>query len=201
MLSVCEDITRAAPESSWFDWRQFELAQLVGAETPGAGASPGQQVATDFESFCGILAPQLAACRTPIDDNMHERWQQTFDAVDNLVAACRASDVAVALVLVPGEFQVNRSLCDTLARRAGYTTEQVDVELPQRKLTSFAANRRLPLIDLLPQLRLCGQSPYERHAATWSDAGHTAAATAIGGWLEGRFGQQLGISTRLTSTP
>ena len=201
MLSVCEDLTRAAPQASWFDWRQFELARLVGVKTPDAGTSPPPKSAADFESFCRILSPQLAACRTPIDENMHQRWEQTFEAVDNLVAACRASNVAVVLVLVPGEFQVNRALCNTLARRSGYKAEQVDVRLPQRKLTSFAADRRLPLIDLLPQLRLCGQSPYERHAATWSDAGHTAAATAIGGWLEGRYGRQLGVSTRLTSSP
>ena len=201
MLSVCEDVTRTSPRASWFDWRQFELARWLGAEPADLDGSPDPLVAPDLESFCRVLAPQLAACRTPIDDAMHRRWQRTFEAVDSLVAVCRDSDVTVALVLVPGKFQVNRALCDTLARRAGYTADEIDVELPQRKLASFAAHRRLPLIDLLPQLRLCSPSPFERHAATWNDAGHVAAATAIGGWLEGRYGEQLGISTRLTSTP
>jgi hypothetical protein len=203
MLSVCEDVTRDVPQRSWFDWRQFELARLVQASSgPSTSVAPGFSAApTDFESLCRTLAPQLAACRTPIDESMRGRWRQTLGALDDLVADCRQRDLPVAVVLVPGEFQVNGALCDTLARRSGYKAEQVDVELPQRKLACFAAKRQLPLIDLLPSLRLCGQPPYERNALEWNDAGHSAAAGAIGGWLESRYGPQLSVDAQLTSAP
>jgi len=117
-----------------------------------------------------------------------------------LTAACRAANLPLTLVLVPGEFQLNRGLRDTLARRAGYAPQQLDVELPQRKLAGYAAQRRLPLIDLLPPLRLCRESPYQRHAERFSTVGHQATAAAIGGWLESRYGDQL-ASTQLTVAP
>jgi hypothetical protein len=132
---------------------------------------------------------------------MLQRWQHRFQALDDLLAECRAADLTVALVLVPGEFQVNRVLCDTLARRAGCRSEQIDVELPQRKLAAFAERQGLALVDLLPSLRLCRESPYQRNSATWSDAGHEAAAAAIGGWLESRYGRQRAVAAQLTVAP
>ena len=199
LLPACDDLTQDAAPPSWFDWRQFELARLiVGQSIEGAAAAP--IAAGDFETFCRALAPQLSACRTPLDASMLERWQRRFEGLDRLAADCRQMELPLALVLVPGEFQVNRALRETLARRAGYKPEQLDVELPQRKLAAFAEDRQLPLIDLLPSLRSCGDSPYERNAATWSDAGHATAATAIGGWLESRYGRQLAVAA-LTAAP
>ncbi|MGD9724448.1 MAG: hypothetical protein AB7O59_24405 [Pirellulales bacterium] len=201
MLSVCDDLTRDVPAPSWFDWRQFELARWLRGTTAPAATVLTAKRAADFESFCRSVAPQLAACRTPIDERMRTRWQQTLQAVDGLVAQCDSTKVEVALVLVPGEFQVNRALCATLARRSGYAPGQLDVDLPQRKLACYAAKRRVPVVDLLPALRLLADSPYERNAETWNEDGHAAAAGAISGWLESRYGRQLGVSARLTSAP
>ncbi len=201
MLTVCDELTRDKPAASWFDWRQLELARLVGARESHDDAAPiSTATAADFESFCGLVSPQLAACRTPIDETMRARWQETFDSVDQLTAACRAADLPLTLVLVPGEFQLNHALRETLARRAGYSPNQLDVELPQRKLAGYAAERRLPLIDLLPTLRLCRESPYQRHAEHFSPVGHQATAAAIGGWLESRYGDHL-AATQLTVAP
>jgi hypothetical protein len=201
MLTVCDEVTRDQPETSWFDWRQLELARLVGAQASLDQSAPvTTATAADFESFCGLVSPQLAACRTPIDETMRARWQETFDNVDQLTAGCRAAGLPLTLVLVPGEFQLNSTLRDTLARRAGYAPDQLDVELPQRKLAGYAAARRLPLIDLLPTLRLCRESPYQRHAERFSNVGHQATAAAIGGWLESRYGDQL-AATQLTVSP
>ncbi len=198
MLPVCRELTRAVPERSWFDWRQLALAQLVAARDEPVDA-PAAERAADFESYCRGLAPQLVACRTPIDDTMDARWRESFASLDDLAAECRAAGLPMVLVLMPGEFQVNAALRHTLARRAGYQAEQLDVDLPQRKLAGYADSRRLPLIDLLPSLRLCGESPYERHTTTFNATGHAAAADAIGGWLESRYGRQLSVAARLTS--
>jgi hypothetical protein len=200
MLPVCGELTRERPASSWFDWRQFELARVAGYPVEAIEIHARKQ-SRDYESFCGKLSPQLAACRTPIDDRMHERWRETFEHVDALSEACSARELSLAVVLVPGEFQVNNALRDTLARRAGYASEQIDVELPQRKLAGYAAERRLPLVDLLPTLRVCRESPFARHAEQFSEAGHRATAAALSGWLESRYGGQLAATSRLTSAP
>ena len=198
-VPVCLDVTRARPAASWFDWRQFELGRRLAS--PAVETAEPTQSVTDQETQLTNLAPQLAACRTPIDPALRNRWQQTFAAVDRLVNDCRRHGVAVALVLVPGEFQINALLRDALARRCGYAREELDLELPQRKVAGFADACRVPTVDLLPSLRLCRQSPYVRHASTWNETGEDAVATAIGGWLESRYGRQLTMAPQLTSAP
>jgi len=198
-VPVCLDVTRAQPVASWFDWRQFELGRRFAP--PAVPTEEPAQAVTDQETQLSNLAPQLAACRTPIDPAIRTRWQQTFAAVDRLVTDCRRHDVAVALVLVPGEFQINALLRDALARRCGYAREELDLELPQRKVAGFADACRVPTVDLLPSLRLCRQSPYVRHASIWNETGEDAVANAIGGWLESRYGRHLAMAPQLTSAP
>jgi hypothetical protein len=199
VLPVCEDLAREPAECGYFDWRQFELAVLV-AGPPAAGRRPRPKAAADdFESFLGELRPQLAACRTPIDDAMRARWKRIYSSLDDLIAGCRDAGVPVALVIVPAEFQVDRALCKTLLRRNGLSAERFDVELPQRRLAGFAEHRQLPLIDLLPHLRLCRQSVYRRHTTMLSEEGNLAASSAIGGWLQSRYGGQM--AAQLSATP
>jgi len=132
---------------------------------------------------------------------MRARWQATLAHLDRLLENCQRQQMPLALVLVPGEFQVNRGLCVTLARRMGCPAEQFDVDLPQRRLAGFADHRKLPLVDLLPYLRLCRQSPYEPNATAWNEQGHAVAASAIGGWLVSRYGSQLASAAQLSSAP
>ena len=193
VVSACKDLAHAPMPTSWFDWRQFELARQFGwAADNDLRANPSEP--SDFESLLGDLSAQLAVCSTPMDDQMRARWQQTFAALDTLAAVCARHRFPLAVVAVPGEFQVNSALCETLSRRLGYSPAQLDMELPQRKLACFAESRKLPLVDLLPSLRLCRQSPYERNTAVWNEQGNSAAAAAIGGWLESRYGGQLTVA-------
>lgn len=199
VLPVCQDLARQPAECGYFDWRQFELATLLAGQ-PLLEESPTMHVSADnFESFLRGLGPQLAACRTPIDDRMRARWDRVFESLDRLIVGCRDARVPVALVIVPAEFQVNRVLRETLLRRNGLPADRFDVELPQRRLARFAEHRDLPLIDLLPHLRLCSQSIYQRHATALNDEGNMAAASAIGGWLQSRYGGQL--AAQLSSAP
>jgi hypothetical protein len=204
MVPVCQDVPRAACAKSWFDWRAFELAEtLLGRqpseETPRRGVRPA--AGDDFEAFLDRLGPQLASCRAPQGEAMRLQWQQTFASLDRTLTDCRDLKLPVALVLVPGQFQVDPMLADTLARRHGYASGQLDLELPQRKWAGFAEPRKVPLVDLLGPLRLCRQSAYERNTQTWNEAGNATAAAAIGGWLESRYGRQLSLAAQLTSSP
>jgi hypothetical protein len=199
VLPVCQDLARKPVEHGYFDWRRFELAMLMAG--PPAADEPLRlaTAAADFESFLGGLRPQLAACRTPIDDAMRIRWNHIYASLDQVIASCRDAGVPVALVIVPAEFQVDRGLRQTLLRRNGLAEERFDVDLPQRRLGRFAEHRQVPLIDLLPHLRLCRQSVYRRHTTVLSDEGNLVAASAIGGWLESRYG--LRMAAQLSATP
>ncbi len=198
VLPVCEDLSRERAATNVFDWRHLELAALIAADAPleRRDAPIGSK---DFETFLGQVGPQLAACRTPLSDVMHARWQRTYATLDRTMAGCRQADVPLALVVVPGEFQLNSGLRDTLLRRSGVSPDQFDPDLPQRRLAGFAQQRGLPLVDLLPHLRICREAVYQRHATSLNDRGNQAAASAIGGWLTSRFGDRL--AAQLSKAP
>jgi hypothetical protein len=86
-------------------------------------------------------------------------------------------------------------------RRTGQSAAEFDVDLPQRRLAEFAETRRVPVLDLLPHLRLGGPSLYERNATVWNEHGHSAAASAISHWLESRYGGQPSLAARVPRAP
>jgi hypothetical protein len=204
LVSACDNLAHEPPPASWFDWRQLELARLIVGDSPAPPAVAAQQAipedCDDFESFLRVLAPQLQGCRAPVDEVMRARWQRTFVALDEALVNCRRQRIPMGLVLVPAQFQINRSLCETLVRRAGGSIEQLDVDLPQRSLTGFAERRQLPVLDLLPHLRLASTSLYKPNSAHWNERGAAAAASAMGGWLESYYGGQLALAALLSST-
>jgi hypothetical protein len=203
VVEACQNVGRPVESCGWFDWRKLAIAEkLFGTEAAQAPPRTNAPSHTDnFESFLRGLAPQMAVCRAPLDDAMELHWKQAFAGVDRLQAECHARRLPMALVLVPGQFQVNRSLASTLAARLGFASGQLDLELPQRKWAGFAEPRNLPLVDLLPPLRVCREGAYERHTGDWNTTGNAVAAATISGWLESRYGGQLAIAAQLTGAP
>jgi hypothetical protein len=200
VVSSCENLTHERSAGSWFDWRQWELARLVTGKEPAARDVFERPLAPsagdDFEAFLRQVSPELIACRTPIEPATAARWQGTFAAIDQLVASCRARQISMSLVVLPGRFQVDRGLFKTLVRRAGATVDQFDLDLPQRSLAAFAEQRRIPVLDLLPLFRIDGHKLYERNATTWNEHGNQALTATIGNWLESSYGGQLALAAQ-----
>lgn len=196
-LSIGDDITHEVPLPSSFDWRGLRILQW--AAGPGFVASgylsnfgPAAVArAFDDEAYLRSCARRLVICRTPIDEAMHGRWQQSLAHLDDVMHQCRRVNVPMALVLAPGEFQVSRTLCEALRRRAGYSAEELDLELPQRRLAGFADQRQLPVLDLLPHFRAAEISPFSQNAHHWNDHGHAIAAGILSNWLQSRFGAMI----------
>jgi hypothetical protein len=196
-LSIGDDITHEVPLPTIFDWRGLRILQRTAGPrflasngllsfTAGAADMP-----LNHESYLRSCARRLVVCRTPIDDSMHRRWQQSLAHLDNVVRQCRQQEVPMALILAPGEFQVSRTLCEALRRRAGYGAEELDLELPQRRLAGFADQRQLPVLDLLPHFRAAEISPFGQNAHHWNDHGHSIAADVLSSWLQTRFGAMI----------
>ena len=177
--------------ASVFDWRSLELAQLLlglrAATGPGDAASAQADVQDHSEGR------RLAICRTPLDERAKAQWQATFAELDTLLAGCSQSRVPVALVVVPEGFQVNRVLCDTLRRRAGYGPKELDLALPQRRLATYAQERQVPLVDLLPYLQSSHDPVYQQVSGGWNERGKAVASRAICGWLASQYS---GLSAR-----
>ncbi len=131
-------------------------------------------------------AGQLAVCRSPLDERMRRRWQETFAHLEELAAVCRRNQIAAAIVVAPSVPQLDARLRDKLSRRAGYRAGEVDVQLPQRQLSQFAQEHDLPLIDLLPHLAQRHEAAFVPSSRQWSDLGNEVAAEALAAWLERR---------------
>jgi len=211
VVSVCEELTRERHDATdWFDWKQLALLQWClppsslsakeHAVAEGAVGSPAMPE-DSHEAFLATQAPQMLACRCPMNEAMRGRWQRVFADLDRVVARCQARRIPVALVVVPGQFQVNRRLSETLARRLGASTEQYDFELPQRRLTAYAQQLGIAVVDLLPHFRLLQESPFQSNAVVLNDRGRGVVTNAVGGWLQSRYEGQLAVAAQLTSAP
>lgn len=209
VVSACDEMARPETNLSWFDWRGTATARWLGARPVAAQlVSPRicerEPAAADrqtHEQFLNAMAPQLRACRTPVESAVQARWQRMFAALDALALTCADQRLPLAVVVVPAQFQVSPALMATLTRRSGYGSEQIDAELPQRRLAGYAARRELPLVDLLPYLRMTREQIYEPNTQSLSDQGNAAAASAIGGWLQSRYGGQLALAAQLSISP
>ena len=80
------------------------------------------------------------------------------------------------------------------AAAPGCTTEQVDLDLPQRRMEAYAAGHHLPCIDLLPYLAASKSLPYCRHSRQWNETGNTIVANAVAQFVMGRYGNQIAAS-------
>jgi hypothetical protein len=201
-ISIGDDIAQPTPAPGTFDWRGLGLFQL-GACAWGASASevtlpPDSRSSPDRDHFLRATAGRLAVCRTPMDQAMRDRWQETMSHLDQIVRQCQGQGISMAIVLVPGEFQVSATLCESLRRNAGLERGQLDLDLPQRRLVEFADQRQVPVLDLLPHFRATSEYPYERNDVGFNDAGNAIAADVVGGWLQHRYSSQLAAMSQVS---
>jgi hypothetical protein len=190
-VSPGEDILSESSGSDLFNWRSLAVVKHW-AIAHSAPSTPDAD-----RTFLQSVGNELSVCRTPIDATTQRRWRKTLGHLEDLVRTCQRRKVDVALVVVPGEFQLNRVLLETLCRRMGYESKDLDLELPQRRLADFAGSHQIPCVDLLPHLRLCESSPYERDTRQWNAAGTAVALQTIGGWLQSRYGTMLPAAVRI----
>lgn len=200
--------SRAAP-ASWFDWRAWRVATMfVDAE---AASEPKTNIAT----VAAVAPPQgqhsaqhaqqqtqqrqeqhlrdgvrtLRLCRTETDETVDEAWQDLWTRLAGLNRHCTRRGAELALVVVPAEFQVRPELYSVLRRRGGFTPEELDIELPQRRLAAFAHEQSIAVIDLLPHLRAAGAPVFERHAERLNAAGNRVTADTLARWLAVHYGE------------
>jgi hypothetical protein len=203
-ISVGNDLTEELPLPGWFDWRGLRVYQLGARHglprlaTEEDGSAPSDSMTQ--EEWLRRCVPHLRICRTPIDEPMNARWQQTASHLDSMARFCRRQQVPMGLVIVPGPFQVSPALCDALRRQAGYEAGQLDVALPQRRLAALAAEQGVPLVDLLPYFESSRECPFERRREELTDHGNQLAAEVVGRWIEQHYRTQI-ASARHAGTP
>lgn len=208
-VSVSHRLSSRAAPASWFDWRAWRVATMfVNAEAEGematsvatvAAVAPQQshnsaqgaqqQTEQRQEQHLRDGVRALRLCRTETDETVDEAWQDLWTRLAGLNRHCTRRGAELALVVVPAEFQVRPELYRVLRRRGGFTPEELDIELPQRRLAAFAHEQSIAVIDLLPHLRAAGAPVFERHAERLNAAGNRVTADTLARWLAVHYGE------------
>jgi hypothetical protein len=198
-FSVGTDVTEAPPLPGPFDWRGLHLVQRsLGfvKRTENAAVDPAALVAADdipgAADCVDRAADVLQVCRVPVPEAVQSCWRAAFEHLDRVVFRCLDEGVMPTLVVVPSEFQIDERLCQMLCRRAGYRrADQIDIDLPQRRLAAYAKDRRIQLLDLMPHMRASKTPTYVSDAAQFNEHGNALAATILSEWLQTQYGPAL----------
>lgn len=167
-----------------FDWRSFQLYQRFAGLAPAGEARAADRAGACATPSTSDAWPQmLSACRSPIPEEVQDRYRETQAAVQRLADQCGQRNIELKLVLAPASYQVDRGLCRRLCLRYGLDIGELDLELPQRRLAACAAQCGAQSLDLLPLMRAADESLYERESNAWNRAGHALVGRTVAQWL------------------
>jgi len=132
--------------------------------------------------FREVEARRLSVCQNPPPAGMEKKWKQAFFHLEQIIADCKRHQAPVGFVLIPDEFQVNPNVLVTALRDANLSRDEVILDIPQRRLSEFCADRGVPCLDLL--LSFAGMpDTYALRDTHWNVRGNHLAAEKIGQWL------------------
>lgn len=177
---------RPAPANSLLSWQALSVARQLW-RPPLRPTPAATEAALDYEAYLRLMGDRLLLCRTPLSTAAQRRWNELLGQLDRLATQCRQKHVALALVLVPADYQISPQTCQAAGRRIGCEADRLDLELPQRRLIAFASEHDTLVIDLLPHFRAATESPFRRHQQQLSEHGHRIAARVIADWLTARY--------------
>jgi hypothetical protein len=193
-LFVGNDITEELATPRHLDPRQHALYLLCERgyrllrerlRRPIESDSPTVRVtapALSPQTFREVEARRLAVCVTPVEPAMEKKWQRALGHLDALVRSCQGRSVPLAVVLIPDEFQVNPAVLAEAVAEAGLEPERVDLDMPQRRLHAFFAERGVPCLDLLPAFSGVPDA-YALRDTHWNARGNRLAAGRIREWV------------------
>jgi hypothetical protein len=170
-------------------WRQAITEPATGDRLAGTGFSPAQ--------FLEIESRRLEVCHTSSIPALEKKWLRALDRIEAIADLCRSAGKRLAIVLIPDEFQVNDELRKAACQLAGWQVDEIDVQLPQKRLLEFLGKREIPCLDLLPVMKQTADA-YASRDTHWNALGNQIAASAIQEWLQA---EELVPVSRLASAP
>jgi hypothetical protein len=190
-IFVGNDITETLPQPRHLDPRRHALylfgqrAWCLVREHFRSGGQPLSRATPGLspQTFKEVEARRLAVCVKGPTPALEKKWLRILEELDRIVAGCRQRGVRVAVVLIPDEFQVNAAVLAAALDEAGLTQEQIDLDLPQRRLLEFFGHRGVPCLDLLPAFRSV-QGTYAPRDTHWNVPGNALAARHIAQWVQ-----------------
>jgi hypothetical protein len=135
------------------------------------------------DAYLRCSATRLDVCHVPDPPRLFGCWKDAYHELDGIVVDCREHKVPLLVLLLPDEFQVNSGLLRRDLEVRGWQRNEVDLALPNRRLSEFFRRRNVPCLDLLASFVQAGGQAYYRNDCHWNVLGNHLAAEAIGPWL------------------
>lgn len=135
------------------------------------------------QSYIAVESDRLRMCLNSQEKELEKNWQLTLTYLQKMHRVCTMKGIRFGMVLIPDEYQVNPVLLDQLIQSQQIPTEDIDLDLPQRRLNAFCRKNQIPCLDMKPLLEPDTYLPRDTH---WNRKGNRIAAEAIAGWLAGK---------------
>jgi hypothetical protein len=106
----------------------------------------------------------------------------TLESLDRIADRCARDGIGFAVLALPRSFQIDERERNEMRSALGFTSEELDMDKPQRVLREWAAGKNVLLIDLLADFqarRRTGEKLYYSPDAHLTPQGHAAAAQAL----------------------
>jgi hypothetical protein len=113
---------------------------------------------------------------------MEKKWQSALSHLKQIVMESQRRKVPVVLVLIPDEFQVNSAVLAAALQEANLCHEEVDLDLPQRRLRDFCADQGVLCLDLKPFFDGIPDA-YAFRDTHWNVRGNHLAAEKMAAWI------------------
>jgi hypothetical protein len=133
-------------------------------------------------TFREIEARRLMVCQTPPSAVLEKKWQRAMSHLGQIITDCNNRDVPVGFVLIPDEFQVHPAVLTVALWDANLDRDDVDLDLPQRRLRAFCADREVPCLDLKPFFEEVPDT-YALRDTHWNVRGNRLAVEKMGPWV------------------
>jgi hypothetical protein len=134
-------------------------------------------------TFREIEARRLLVCKNPPPADLEKKWQRALSHLQQIVADCKNRQVPVGFVLIPDEFQINSAVLKTALRDAILEFDDVDLDLPQRRLQAFCTDRDVSCLDLKPFFEDVPDT-YALRDTHWNIRGNRLAAEKMAPWVD-----------------
>jgi len=158
------------------DTTSLPLPQLEHPAVPQAGLTLSKQ------TYLSVEIERLAFVRRSQQSWMTENWRSALSHVAAMARLCRQRGVRFGMVIIPDEYQVNPDVLGEITTRGQVPSDDIDLNLPQRTLTTFCDAERIACLDLLP-LFAGRRDSYLKQDTHWNERGNLLAARAISSWL------------------
>ena len=149
------------------------------------------------DAFTAVQAGALRQLYVPPQaERLDEAWSLVYADLDAMREPVAARGRRIALVVYPSELQVDPrkrdALIATLRQQPPYATlssDDIDPQLPNRRLASYCQSRGLPCFDVTPAIVAARQSSdeplYKTRDTHWTIRGNRVAAEAEAAYLTG----------------